>query len=70
MNPYKLRAIVEYLRNESKGLSATHDELLRCYGLDDLLPLDEQEAVRRELAAIAEAEAFMDRLRIACERWQ
>lgn len=70
MNPYKLRAIVEYLRNEGKGLSATHDELLRCYGLDDLLSLDEQDAIKRELAAIAEAEAFMDQLRIAGERWQ
>lgn len=69
MNPYKLKAIVEFLRKESKGLSASHSELLRCFRLDELLPLDEQAAVRRELAAIADAEMFMDSLRYRLDRW-
>jgi len=70
MNPYKLKAITEFLREEGGRLSTTHDQLLRCFSLDQLLPLDEQESVKRELAAIAEAEMFMDRLRLSAERWQ
>ena len=70
MNPYKLKAIIEFLREEGRQLSASHDDLLRCYGLDEILPVDEQEAVKRELAAIVEAETFMDRLRLSVERWQ
>ncbi|MGD8454245.1 MAG: hypothetical protein PVJ57_20730 [Phycisphaerae bacterium] len=69
MNPYKLKAITEFLREEIKRISGSHDELLICYGLDRLLPLDEQEAVKRELAAIADAETFMDRFRVSVERW-
>lgn len=68
MNPYKLKEIVEYLRKEGSGLSASHDELLRCYGLDETLPADEQEAVKRELAAIADAEMFMEELHLRVEQ--
>ena len=70
MNPYKLKAIVEYLRKEGKGLSATHDELLSCYGLDELLPVDEQMAVKWELDAIAEADMFMESLHLRVDQWQ
>jgi len=70
MNPYKLKEILEFLRNESKRLSASHDELLRCYGLDESLPLDEQVLVKRELAAIADAEMFMEALHLRVEQWQ
>ena len=70
MNPYKLKLIVEFLRKEGKGLrGVSHGELLRCFGLDELLPTDEQDEVRRELAAIADAEIFMDELRYRVERW-
>ncbi len=70
MNPYKLKEIVEYLRKESRRLSASHDELLRCYGLSEILPIDEQEAVKRELAAIADAEMFMEAVRLRVEQWR
>jgi len=70
MNPYKLKAIVEYLRQESRGLSASHDEVLRCFGLHDVLPADEQELVKRELAAIADAEMFMETLQLRVEQWR
>ena len=70
MNPYKLKAIVEYLRKEGRGLSASHEELLRCFGLEEVLPSDEQETVKRELAAIAEAEMFMEAVRLRVERWR
>ena len=64
MNPYKLKAIVEFVRKESTSVHATHDELLGYYGLHELLPLDEQKAVKRELAATAEAEIFMEALHL------
>ena len=44
------------------------NELFRWLGLRELLTPSEQLAVRRELAAIAEAEAFMDRLRERSDR--
>ena len=70
MNPYKLNAIVEYLRKEARGLSASHDDVLRCFGLHDMLPTDEQELVKHELAAIADAEMFMETVRLRVEQWQ
>jgi hypothetical protein len=69
MNPYKLKAITEFLRGELKRISTSYDDLLACYGLDKQLLPDEQEAVKRELAAIAEAETFMDQFRASVERW-
>ena len=70
MNPYKLKAVVEFLRREGRSLGATHDELLSCFGLNEMLPTDEQMAVKQELAAIADAEIFMERLRLNVERWK
>ena len=70
MNPYKLKAIVEFIREESRSMHATHDELLRCFGLDEMLATEEQANVKQELAAIADAEIFMDRLRTTVQRWE
>lgn len=68
MNAYKLRMIIEQLRSNPIA-GATHEELLSCHGLDELLPLDEQQAVLRELAAIHEAEVFMEHWQLAVKRW-
>ncbi len=38
--------------------------------LDEILPVDEQEAVKRELAAIADAEMFMETLHLQVEQWR
>jgi len=70
MNPYKLKAIVEYLRKEGRGLSTSHEELLECFGLNEILPNDEQETVKHELAAIADAEMFMEAVRLRVEQWR
>lgn len=69
MNPHKLRAIVEFVRRQGKlptdrwGCVLGPDDLLVWFGLINNLSPGEQREVKRELAAIAEAEALMDRLR-------
>ncbi|MEM1355009.1 MAG: hypothetical protein AAGH88_09010 [Planctomycetota bacterium] len=68
MNEYKLRMIIAHLRSHPVS-GATHEEQLSCHSLDELLPLDEQQAVIRELAAIHEAERFMERWQITAARW-
>ena len=74
MNPYKLRAILEYVEQEKKagdgisGEACEVDELLACLGLDKLLSIGEMRMVRNELVAVAEAEAFMERLRFSVVR--
>ena len=68
MNPYKLRLIVEFVRRNTP-INASVTDRLRCINLDELLPLDELHHVHRELVAMEEAEAFIDRLRLHTERW-
>lgn len=68
VNQHKLKMIVEYVR-ANPVLGASNTETMWSLGLMDLLPLDEREAVRRELDAISEAEAFMVRVAIEAERW-
>jgi hypothetical protein len=69
MNPYKLRAIVELVRRQGRlpadrwGCVLSPDDLLVWYGLNSDLSPEEQREVKRELAALAEAEGFVDRLR-------
>ncbi len=68
MNPYKLRAIIELVRRQGRlptdrwGCVLNPDDLLVWYGLNSELSLEEQREVKRELAALAEAEGFVDRL--------
>ena len=60
MNPHKLDVVVEFLRTEGRALATVHGDPLKCFGLDKMLPADEQAVVRRELAAMAEAEALKE----------
>lgn len=68
MNPYKLKAIIELVRRQGRlptdrwGCVLNPDDLLVWYGLNSELTLEEQREVKRELAALAEAEGFVDRL--------
>ena len=70
MNPYKLRAIVQFLQTEATELQAPSgaqvgiDELLACFGLHERLTREELLVVKREMLAIAEAEAFVGQLRL------
>ncbi len=69
MNKYKLGAILELIRRQGKlptdqwGEVLRPDELLIWFGLNDLLNLEEEIILKGELALMAEAEIFMDRLR-------
>jgi len=68
MNPYKLRTIIEFVRSQGKlptdrwGGVLSPDDLIVWYGLNRLLSPAEQTELKRELAAIAEAEAIKERL--------
>ena len=70
MNRYKLKAILEFITGQASLLTGAEDasvdpgELLACLGLDKLLPLEEQRVIRRELFDMAEAETFMDQVRL------
>ena len=74
MNRYKLKGILEFLRDktplvaDSSGGDRDFAGLLACFGLDRLLTADEQRVVTRELSEMAEAEAFMDHLRLTVEK--
>jgi hypothetical protein len=69
MNPYTLKAIVEYIRGRGRlpadqwGNLLPVDDMLVLLGLSDLLTLDEQRLVKNELAAMAQAQAVIDQLK-------
>ena len=69
MNRYKLGAILDFIRRQGKlptdqwGEVLCPDDLLVWYGLNGRLNLGEEIILKEELALMAEAEAFMDRLR-------
>ena len=70
MNPYKLKAIIEFVRRQSKlptdrwGCVLSPDDLVVWFGFERLgLSAEEQRVVKGELRAMAEAEAIMDLLR-------
>jgi len=69
MNPYKLREIVSFLREQGKNLvTVTGDpvgptELVQCFGLNEVLTPTELDIVVAELCVLAETENVMDRLR-------
>lgn len=74
MNPYKLKAIVEFVRDECKkasiDMTSVHQmsEFLRWCGVLPRLAASEQVVVMRELVSVAEAEDFMDQVRVDFER--
>ena len=73
MNPYKLRGLIDHVRRQGAlprdqfDEILSPDDLLVWFGLKDLLSLDEQRLVKEDLAALAVAEEFMDRLRSKTE---
>ena len=69
MNPYKLKAIVEYIRRQGRlpedqfgNVLPPADILVLC-GLNDLLSVGEQRMVRRELEALVDAQIVIDQLK-------
>jgi len=73
MNRYKVRDIVDLIRRKGKlptdqfGEILPVDDLLAWFGVDDGLAPDEHQYVRRELAAMAESQDELERLRLAEE---
>jgi len=74
MNPYKLRAILEFIRRDGElrprdsEREWSVEDVVTYLHLDKLLTTGELSVVRRELAAMAEADVFMDDLRLAVDR--
>ncbi|HOW71917.1 MAG TPA: hypothetical protein PKY77_15060 [Phycisphaerae bacterium] len=70
MNGYKIRYVVEFIRRngplprDRTGSILNADDLLAWYGLKERLTLEEQRLLKKELDAMAEAEVFMEQLRI------
>lgn len=74
MNPYKLRAILEFIRRDGElrprdsEQEWSVDDVVAYLHLDKLLTTGELSVVRRELAAMAEADVFMEDLRLAVDQ--
>ena len=71
MNPYKLRALLDFVSQERAAAGADIkdvDEAVAWFGLDRLLSPPELRVVKEELAAVLEAETFIDRLRLSVLR--
>lgn len=70
MNRYKIQDIVNYIRRQGKlpedqfGNVLGVDDILRWYGLEQLLDTEEALAVKRELFSIIEAQKFMERFEL------
>ena len=68
MNVYKLRKIVDWIRNQGKlptdefGQILPVDDLMGWFGLSDCLTIDEQLYIERELKGIIEAESTVAQL--------
>ena len=69
MNVYKLRKIVDWIRNQGKlptdqfGQILPVDDLMGWFGLSDCLTIDEQLYIERELKGIIEAELAVERIK-------
>ncbi len=76
MNRYKLEAIIKMVRDQGRLPTDQWDEVLEgddllvWFGLDNVLTANEKVLVKMELAALADAEACMDQLRVSVERRQ
>ena len=70
MNWYKIRSILDFIRRQGRlptderGIILNQDDILAWFGLDNLLTVEEQQQVKRELLAMIEAQAFVERLRL------
>jgi len=71
MNKYKMRNIVDFIRRQGKlptdpfGQILPVDDLLAWFGLDEYLSRYEQSCVKQELAALAEAQLTVEKIRMA-----
>ena len=71
MNRHKLRDIVDFVRRQGSlptdqfGQILGPDDLLMWFGLDACLSRYEQARVKMELAALAEAQTAVDRIKMA-----
>ena len=67
-NVYKLRRIVDWIRNQGRlptdefGQILSVDDLMGWFGLNECLTVDEQLYIERELKGIIEAESTVLRL--------
>jgi len=71
MNKHKIWKIVDFIRSQGKlptdqfGQILPVDDLLAWYGLDECLSSYEQQCVKKELAALAEAQLALEQIRMA-----
>ena len=71
MNRYKMRDIIDLIRRQGKlptdpfGQILPADDLLVWFGLDKCLSRYEQSRVKQELAALAEAQLAVEKIRMA-----
>ena len=71
MNKYKIRSILDFFRSQprlptnQRGEILSPDDILAWYGADMLLTVEEQSHVKHELLLISEAQAFIERIRLA-----
>ena len=71
MQGYKIRCIVDFIRSkgplprDETGSILSGDDLLAWYGLRDRLTPREQVLLLQELWLLAEAETFIEQLRLA-----
>jgi len=69
MNLHKLKAIVDFVRRQGRlptdrwNTVLNPEDLVVWFGLDDVLTPHEQEVVKAEFRAMAEAESTLDQLR-------
>ena len=68
INVYKLRKIIDWIRNQGRlptdefGQILSVDDLMGWFGLNECLTVDEQLCIERELKGIIEAESTVLRL--------
>jgi len=69
MNPYKIRTVVEHIRNngglptDQFGAILESDDVLAWFGLNQLLTPAEQSVVKNELRLMAEAQLLAGQLK-------
>ena len=69
MNVYKLRRIMDWIRNQGRlptdefGQILPVDDLMGWFGLNDCLTIEEQPYIERELNGIIEAELAMEKIK-------
>lgn len=71
MNKHKIWKIVDFIRSQGKlptdqfGQILPVDDLVAWFGLDECLSRHEQRCVKEELAALADAQLALEKIRMA-----